>query len=169
MSSKTYVPALDSDKVLRYVEIDSMLRGVAPYRLLLWDTYTEYSPGRPKLGCAFYRSPDTEPFMVSYCGPGMGASVDDDEMVQCALGCFTMRPEDTDTDWFAEYTPEQMEWAESYECETLAFLHVEAGLSEIGALPEGDGIQWLESDGVRRLVYRECSTYTPAFRDLLDW
>ena len=169
--SKIATPTLDDPRVLRYVEIEAQVRDVAPYRLLMWeDGHYAGETWRTRIACAFYRSPGTEPFMVSYFSPGMGTAIDSDEAVACALGCFTMRPGDTDSDWFADYTPEQLEWAGSYECESLAFVQVEAGLSEIGALPEGNGIQWLTDEhGCSRLVVKEGSSYTPVFRDLLDW
>lgn len=37
------------------------------------------------------------------------------------LGFLTLRPGDTDAEYFDKYTPEQMEWAKSSECEYLSY------------------------------------------------
>jgi len=44
---------------------------------------------------------------------------DDIESVISLLGFLTCQPGDTDRDYFATYTPAQMEWAKSSECEQL--------------------------------------------------
>lgn len=38
------------------------------------------------------------------------------------LGFLTLQPGDTDPEYFADYTPAQLEWASSTECESLAWL-----------------------------------------------
>jgi hypothetical protein len=35
------------------------------------------------------------------------------------LGFLTVQPRDTDKEYFKDYTPEQMEWCKSFECEQL--------------------------------------------------
>jgi len=39
--------------------------------------------------------------------------------MRALLGFLTLRPGDTDVEYFDAYTPEQMEFAESYECEAM--------------------------------------------------
>lgn len=40
-----------------------------------------------------------------------GQSVDGPWARELAIGCAAMKPGDTDSDYFADYTPEQLEWA----------------------------------------------------------
>jgi len=54
-----------------------------------------------------------------YMSPGMGTCDDSDAMVKCAVSMVAMRPGDTDSDWFDNYSPDQLEWSRSYECEAL--------------------------------------------------
>lgn len=44
-----------------------------------------------------------------------------DSMVDL-LGFFTVKPGDTDKEYFASYTPEQLEWCKSNECEAISVL-----------------------------------------------
>lgn len=169
-------PGLDDPRVLRYVEVDSGLVDVPPYRILMWDTYETY-PGeawRTKVACAFYRSPEpdlTKPFMVSYCGPGMGQCVDSDAMVQCALGCFTMSEDSgVGEEWFADYTDEQIAWRDSYACEALSFLQDEfTSGDEDQTEHDGRAVWHTDDEGNERLCERNGDTYAPVFKDLIDW
>lgn len=59
---------------------------------------------------------DVFPLGLLYCGtPAAGGmSVDGIEAKELVLSLVGMKPGDTDTDYFADYTPEQLEWAQLY-------------------------------------------------------
>lgn len=56
-----------------------------------------------------------EDFGVSPCH-----AEDSDQAICALMGFLTLKPGDTDREYFDNYTPEQMEWAESYACEVIA-------------------------------------------------
>lgn len=47
---------------------------------------------------------------------------DDIESIISLLGFLTLKPGDTDEDYFEKYTENQMNWAKSFECEQLSGL-----------------------------------------------
>lgn len=99
---KTSIPALDDDRVLRNV-----LLGNTGYRLLLWDTYkTKWN--KSLLGYALYEPGKDAPLFTGEeygCAPGH--AIDSDEALRALLGFLTLRPGDTDPEYFAEYTEAQ--------------------------------------------------------------
>lgn len=103
------IPALDDDRVLRHVEIDGR------FRLLLWDTYRrEGKPAKDTLGYAFSRIGESEPIFVGEdygCAPGH--AIDSDDAVRSLLGFLTLRPGDTDDEYFERYTEAQRAFAAS--------------------------------------------------------
>jgi hypothetical protein len=130
------IPALDSDRVLRHVRIAN------GYRLFLWDTYRTDRLGKSVLGFAFYAPEASEPL---FCGedfavPSMRA-IDSDESLRSLLGFLTLKPGDTDADYFASYTPEQMAFAQG-DAEYIACDYCNADDSEIDAR----GFEALEGD-----------------------
>lgn len=46
---------------------------------------------------------------------------DSDETLGCLFGFLTLRPGDTDSEYFERYTDRQREWCSSFECEALGF------------------------------------------------
>lgn len=42
--------------------------------------------------------------------------------VMCLLGFLTLKPGDTDDEYFEKYTPEQLAWTKSIQCEDLSML-----------------------------------------------
>lgn len=56
-------------------------------------------------------------------GPGAATAIDSDEALRGLLGFLTLRPGDTDAEYFAAYTPEQTAFAQSSDCELLQFLY----------------------------------------------
>ena len=46
-------------------------------------------------------------------------SIDSDQAVAALMGFLTLKPGDTDREYFDAYTPEQLAWAQSYEPELL--------------------------------------------------
>ena len=55
---------------------------------------------------------------------------DADETLRGLLGFLTLRPGDTDREYFADYSPAQLAFAESSECELLAFAYSDDGEGE---------------------------------------
>ena len=113
--------------VLREIDVDG-------YRLLTWDVHRMRND-RDMIG---YRL--TNPSgQVIFEGEDIGNSpldaVDSDETVRAILRFLTLRPRGTDRDYFAGYTPEQMEFVNS-DAERLA----------IYALPDGPPLVDVDGD-----------------------
>lgn len=55
---------------------------------------------------------------------GFGCSplhaIDSEDAAKSLLGFLTLRPGDTDREYFDSYTPQQLTWAQSHGCEALA-------------------------------------------------
>lgn len=112
------VPSLDSDAVLRFVRL-----GDTSHTLLTWDTYRTDSYGKSILGYAFWEdqgphATDDTPLFAGedfHCSP-MDA-IDSDASLRSILTFLTLRPGDTDRDYFDDYTARQLDWAKSSACE----------------------------------------------------
>ena len=63
---------------------------------------------------------------------------DADETLRGLLGFLTLRPGDTDREYFADYSPAQLAFAESSECELLAFAYSDDGEGELADI-DADG------------------------------
>jgi hypothetical protein len=120
-------------EIIRQVEMQP-LRDGATYRLTLWDTGRMDGRGQSKLGYRFERLPEPStlpqgmedapaPGVIfegeDFAGSPMHAD-DSDETLAALLGFLTLRKGDTDAEYFENYSPEQLAWSESYDCETLA-------------------------------------------------
>ena len=104
---------------LREVRLSPYRRGCGPaFRLVTYDTGRTDSMGKSILGYEFFEGRELlfagEDF---HCSP-MHA-VDSDDAVASLLNFLTLRPGDTDREYFDSYTPRQMEYAEQH-AETLA-------------------------------------------------
>jgi hypothetical protein len=103
---------------------DALLRDVmlgdTGYRLVLWDTFTQDRHGKSILGFAFYEPGVEEPLFE---GEDYGASpmhaIDSDDTLRGLLGFLTLRPGDTDREYFQHYSPRQLAWAQA-EAEELS-------------------------------------------------
>lgn len=60
-------------------------------------------------------------------GPAPHVAIDSDDALRGLLGFLTLRPGDTDADYFADYSDRQWEFAESSDCELLQFLYSDDG------------------------------------------
>ena len=105
------------------VEDERMLRAVKVlnnYYLFMWDTYQRGETGHTYLG---YRFVDPKGYILfqgtDYGCPG-NECVDSDETVAGLLKWFTLKPGDTDAEYFESYTPQQLEFANSDDAEQLA-------------------------------------------------
>jgi hypothetical protein len=63
-------------------------------------------------------------------------AIDSDDALRALLGFLTLRPGDTDREYFADYTAGQRAFAESADCEYLAFLYSD-GEGEFADVAEG--------------------------------
>jgi hypothetical protein len=96
----------------------------AGFRLELFDTYRTDRYGKSVLGYEFYDNGalifEGEDFHTSplYC-------IDGDETVAGLLAFLSLRPGDTDREWFEGYTPEQRAWVESGRAQELGYLQSE--------------------------------------------
>lgn len=111
--------------VIRRCIFTPYLPGKGPrFRLTVWDAHRRDSYGKSILG---YRLKLCEPgtVLVVFEGEDFGCSpmhgIDSDETIAGLMGFLTCRPGDTDSKYFANYTPAQLEFctqhAESLSCE----------------------------------------------------
>lgn len=118
--NEIHIPASDDDRVLRNVELDG-------YRLMLWDTGRRGIAEKDMLGYALWvpGAWEGEPLFV---GEDYGASpmhaIDSDDTLRGIIGFLTLKPGDTDDEYFENYTPEQMAFAES-DAESLSLWGME--------------------------------------------
>lgn len=95
-------------------------RGQGPrFSLTIWDDLvpTWTSAGKPRVR---YRlnmlqgSPGTVTLFEGELTLGYGTATDSDEVVRSAMTFLTLRPGDTDDDYFAGYTPEQLAYCDEH-------------------------------------------------------
>jgi hypothetical protein len=120
--------AMTKENVVRRVIFSPYRKGCGPkFKLVVWDTYrTTY--GKSELGyrLTMYGGPE-ENFCnnVLFEGDDFGSSplhaIDSDQTVAGIMGFLTLRPGDTDREYFKDYTPEQLDYcanhAEALACE----------------------------------------------------
>lgn len=110
---------------------DNLLRDVSfeGHRLVLTDTNRRDSMGKRILGYRLYGPGDDA--VPIFEGEDFGCSpmhaADSDETLRSLLGFLTLRPGDTDDEYFEGYTPRQMAWVESYAEELSLWADDEAG------------------------------------------
>jgi len=87
---------------------------VGGFRLQMWDTGRQDSYGKTRIRYKF-SAPDGK---VLFEGDDFRSSpmhgIDSDEAVRALLGFLTLRPGDTDEEYFKDYTKEQMDFAEQH-------------------------------------------------------
>jgi len=116
--AEEYVPGvaqgLDEQSALRDVRLDASRGHV--YRLVMWDTYMQDRQGKSLLGYSFEQVLPEREAGVLFEGTDYGASpmhaIDSDSSVRALLTFLTLRPGDTDREYFEKYTPEQMAFAQ---------------------------------------------------------
>lgn len=116
------IPPIHDSRVLRHVEFESPLSNLPKMRLLVWDTDRTDSYHKSILGYAFWPAPTQLPL---FSGEDFGCSpahcVDSDDTLLTILSFLTLRPGDTDREYFDSYTSVQLDWAKSHLCEALQF------------------------------------------------
>lgn len=94
------------------------------FRLELYDTFRSDSMGKSILAYELY---DGDELIFEgedyHCSPLH--SIDGDDALAGLLCFLSLRPGDTDSEYFESYTPRQREWAESGRAETLGYLQSE--------------------------------------------
>jgi hypothetical protein len=93
---------------LRDVDIDG-------FRLRTWesDKPDHRKNGQNYIGYEFFDRNGTVLFTGEDFGHSPMDAIDSDETLRCLLGFLTLRPGDTDSEYFENYTPEQMSFAET--------------------------------------------------------
>ena len=109
---------------LRHVRLDT------GHTLRTWDTGRTSGGGMMRRARIGFELRDPAGALI-FQGDDFGSSpmlaIDSDEALRGLLGFLTLRPGDTDRDYFAGYSPEQLAFAGSSECEELACLYSEDG------------------------------------------
>lgn len=111
-------PTFDDNNTLRDVDLDG-------FRLTLGDTYQTDSMGKSIL---FYRMLDKKGATLFegadfHCSPRQ--CIDSDETLRSLIGFLTLRPGDTDKEYFDSYTPVQLAFCSS-DAEALSMWSMEA-------------------------------------------
>lgn len=83
------------------------------FRLELFATWQVDGWGKDILAYQLYHH-DVLIFQDEGFCPGRGMSIDGDEAVGGLLGFLSLKPGDTDFEYFKDYTPEQMEFAQAH-------------------------------------------------------
>jgi hypothetical protein len=118
-------------EVVRRVHFGPYRSGMGPrFALTVWDTGRAVG-GKCQLGYRLTRSENGQRRTLfegeDFCASPLHA-VDSDETVEALMGFLTLRPGDTDAEYFEAYTPEQLAFCSEH-AETLAF-EVEARFGE---------------------------------------
>lgn len=107
-----------NDRLLRDVRL---LDG---YRLRTFDTNKKEpgTYGHSYLAYIFQAPGGRVLFKGADYGVSAFTPIDADETLVSLLGFLTLKPGDTDQEYFAKYTPEQLDWCQSSDAEELALL-----------------------------------------------
>lgn len=96
----------------------------AGFTLRIWDTFTRDWRGQTKLA---YELKDGRKVIFSGddISPSSMYAIDSLDTVSAMLGFLTLKPSDTDREYFSKYTSEQMAWCESARCDELSMIQFE--------------------------------------------
>jgi hypothetical protein len=109
-------------------ELRNVMLGDSGYRLQVWDTgkTKEDFFTRCYLSYAFFAPGSDEPlFEGDEFNPSPMTGIDSDDSLRCLISFLVLRPGDMDSEYFEKYTPEQMKFAESSNCEWLQMFGME--------------------------------------------
>lgn len=106
-----------SDRALRDVALKPFTNGPT-YRLRTYDLYQTRN-GHAQLAYIFGLPGEPALFVTCEFGASPMHSVDGDETLRAMLGFITLRPGDTEQEYFDVYTEAQMAFARGIECEYL--------------------------------------------------
>lgn len=116
-----------ASETLRHVRLET------GHTLRTWDTGRTMGAGmmaRTRIGYELRDPAGTVLFRGDDFGPGAATPDDSDEALRGLCGFLFLRPGDTDRELFDGYSAEQLAFAQSSECESLAFLYGEEGQGE---------------------------------------
>jgi hypothetical protein len=115
--------------IIRRCRFAPYLKGMGPtFSLIVWDTHHTDRLGKSILGYSLKKHsfPRPQPRRLTvelFTGEDFACSplhaIDSDECIATLMGFLTLRPGDTDAEYFANYTPTQLEFCEQY-AESLA-------------------------------------------------
>ena len=110
----------DAFDSLRHVRLES------GHTLRTWDTGRTRGTGmmaRTRIGYELRDPCGAVLFRGEDFGPSPMHADDSDATLRALLGFLTLRPGDTDRDYFADYTPAQLAFATSDTCQLLQFIY----------------------------------------------
>lgn len=98
--------------------IKPYLDGMGPtFTLVMWDTHKLDGSGymaKTRLGYTLVSSETGVVFRGEDFGASPMHAIDSEECARALLGFLSLRPGDTDAEYFENYTPEQMEFAQAH-------------------------------------------------------
>jgi hypothetical protein len=148
MTDETTWPHAGHHDVLRNVRVNG-------YRLLVWDDHTRYSTGQYRVRYAFFLPRARKPLFLGECGVAPHDPIDSDAALVGILGWLTLKPGDTDADFFADYTPDQLDWCQSSEAQELSWISCDVESSDDeSSLHFVNGR--LREKSTRKVVFRAC-------------
>lgn len=102
--------------ICRRVRLSPYRKGMGPtFTLTMWDNVGYDSMGKTKIRYELRQHLDGKTtILFSAADFATPQASDSDETVGALLGFLTLRPGDTDAEYFAEYTPEQLAFAETH-------------------------------------------------------
>ncbi len=107
------------ERQVRSVRFTPYRRGHGPrFCLTVYDTFKRDSLGKNVLAYRLTMN-GRELFTGADFACAPGHAIDSDSCIECLMGFLTLRPGDTDADYFANYTAEQKAYCEQH-AETLA-------------------------------------------------
>jgi hypothetical protein len=104
---------MESIRKVRHKESDMVLE--------VFDTFKTDNMGKSRLAYDFRKSGDEKPLFSGddfFCG--RFTAIDSDDCLVSLLGFLTLRPGDTDREYFDNYTEEQITWSNSSEYENFS-------------------------------------------------
>lgn len=158
------MPDITEEQHLRHVQFPNGCT------LRTWDAYSRCNTGQRKIGYEFKSSAGEVIFRGEDIGVASSDAIDSDAATWGAVGWFTLKPGDTDSEFFDDYTPAQLEWCESSEAEELSLFvydHESGDTENIrwsrGAIANlDDRDEWDEFNGARcikcGLLLSECES-----------
>lgn len=101
--------------ILRRAKFSPYRKGMGPtFTVVLWDTGRSDNRGQSVLGYKLSSSKDGEIFKgEDFAGSPMHA-IDSDKTICSLMSFLTLKPGDTDREYFANYTQKQMRFAEEF-------------------------------------------------------
>ena len=107
---------VNEDTLLRHVRMVPWLPGKGPtFDLVTWDTGRYHKRGTPMLGYALFSSESEDPiFHGEDTSPSPMHAIDSDDATRGVLSSLTLRPGDTDSEFFEKYTEAQLAFASAH-------------------------------------------------------